>query len=176
MLALQSFMKDLPHPLTVYLYMDNTSAISYFNCRGGTTSPSLCNLAKETWQWCMSQNISLVANHLPGHLNTVADAESRILMDHWDWQLHPGIFHKISLKWGPFAVDLFASRLTHQLPVYFSWRPDPQAATTDAFLQIWATMRCYANPPWGLILRVLSEISRQQAEVVTIAPVWKSRL
>ena len=72
-LTLQSFMKDLPHPLAVYLYMDNTSAIFYFNHRRWTTSPSLCKLAKETWQWCMSQNISLVANHLLGHLTMVAD-------------------------------------------------------------------------------------------------------
>ena len=39
-----------PHPLTVYLYMDNTSAFSYRNCacRGGTRSPSLSYLANET--------------------------------------------------------------------------------------------------------------------------------
>ena len=174
-LALQSFTKDLPHPLTVYLYMDNTSAISYLNRRGGTTSLSLSYLAKETWQWCMSRNISLVANHLPGHLNTVADTESRMIRDRWDWQLNPSIFQRISQKWGPFAVDLFASRLTHQLPAYFSWRPDPQAAATDAFLQVWPSQISYANPPWGLILRVLSEISHQQAEVVIVAPVWKSQ-
>ena len=84
-LALQSLTKDLPHCLTVYLYMDNTSAISYLNRRGGTTFPSLSYLAKETWQWCMSWNISLVANHLPGYLNTVADTESRMIRDRWDW-------------------------------------------------------------------------------------------
>ena len=92
-------------------------------------------LAKETWQWCMSQNISLVANHLPGHLNTVADTESRMIRDRCDWQLHPRTFQRISQKWGPFAVNLFASRLTHQLPAYFSWRPDPQAAATDASIK-----------------------------------------
>ena len=70
-LALQSFMKDLPHSLTVYLYMDNTSLVCYLNCREGTTSPSLNHLAKETWKWCMSRNISLVANHLPGRLKTI---------------------------------------------------------------------------------------------------------
>ena len=167
-------MKDLPHPLTVYFYMDNTSAVSYLNRRGGTTSPSPNHLAKETWQWCMSQNIPLVANHLPGRLNIVADTESRMVRDRWDWQLHPSIFHKINQKWGPFAVDLFASRLTHQLP-YFSWRPDPQAAATDAFLRVWPPKIGYANPPWGLMLRVLSEISHQQVDVVIVAPVWKSQ-
>ena len=31
------------------------------------------------------------------------------------------------------------------------------------------------NPPWSLILTVLSKISHQQAEVVIVAPVWKSQ-
>ena len=120
----------------------------------------------------MSRSISLVANHLPGYLNTGADIKSR--MRRWNWQLHPRIFPSITQKWGPFAVDLFASRFTHQLPAYFSWRPDPQAAVTGAFLQVWPLKISYANPPWGLILRMLSEISHQQAEVMIVAPAWKS--
>ena len=145
-LALQCCTKDTPRPLTVYLYMDNTTALSYLNCKERTTSPSLCMLAKQIWQCCMSQNISLVANNLPGHLNTVADRESRVLLDRWDWQLHPKIFLKINQIWGPLTIDLFASRLTHQLPAYFSWRPDPWASATDAFLQDWSGKICYANP------------------------------
>jgi len=79
--------------------------------------------------------ITLVANHLPGYLNTAADRESRTLQDRWDWQIHPNIFLRINLKWVPLSVDLFALRLTHQLPEYFSWGPDPYAIATDAFLQ-----------------------------------------
>ena len=30
---------------------------------------------------------------------------------------------------------------------------------------------CYANPPWGIMLKVLSEISHQQADVLIVAPV-----
>jgi len=174
-LALQCFTREMPRPLTVYLNMDNTTAISYLNRRGGTTSPSLCKLAKETWEWCMSQDITLKANHLPGHLNTVADRESRVSQDRWDWKLHPNIFQKINQTWGPCVLDLFASRLTHQLPVFYSWRPDPQAAATDAFLQDWSGKICYANPPWGLMLKVLSEISHQQADVLLVAQVWKGQ-
>ena len=112
----------------------------------------------------MSRNISLVANHLPGHLNSVADTDSRVIRDRWDWQLHLKIFHKISQKLNSFVAKLFVSRLTHQLPAYFSCRPDPQAAVTDAILQVWSTKICNANSLWGLLLRVLSEIRQQQAE------------
>ena len=34
----------------------------------------------------------------------------------------------------PVEVDLFASHLTTQLPHFYSWRPDPEAEVTDAFM------------------------------------------
>ena len=85
------------------------------------------------------------------------------------------IFLKINQILGPLTIDLFASRLTQQLPAYFSWRPDPQASAMDAFLQDWSGKICYANLPWGLMLKVLSEISHQQADVIKVAPVWKGQ-
>lgn len=39
---------------------------------------------------------------------------------------------QIMRKMGPSAVDMFACHLTHQLPCYFNWRPDPDAEVTDA--------------------------------------------
>ena len=75
-LALQCFTKEICHPLTVYLHIVNTTAISYLNHKGWTASLSLCKLTKHIWQWHMSQNISLVSNHL---LNSVA--ESKIAQD-----------------------------------------------------------------------------------------------
>ena len=77
--------------------------------------------------------------------------------------------------WGPLEVDLFASRLSTQCQRYFSWRRDPSAEATDAFLQTWTHIRGYANPPWNLVGRTLSQIQSQQANVVLIAPVWKSQ-
>lgn len=51
--------------------------------------------------------------------------------------------------------------LTHQLPQYFSWKPDPLAEATDAFLQDWSALKGYANPPCCLIGRVLHQIQVQ---------------
>jgi len=47
---------------------------------------------------------------------------------------------------GALEIDLFASRLTYQLPQFFSWAPDPQAVAVDAFQQDWSQLRGYANP------------------------------
>ena len=72
-------------------------------------------------------------------------------------------------------MDLFASRFTTQLQVYFSWRPGPYATATDAFLQDWYFGKGYANPPWSPITRVLSQAQFQQVQLMLTAPVWKSQ-
>jgi len=47
----------------------------------------------------------------------------------------------------PLKVDLFASYLTKQLPLFYSWRADPEAIATDAFMQDWSQHQDYANQP-----------------------------
>ncbi len=89
--------------------------------------------------------------------------------------LNPQIFAQLHSVMGPRHVDLFASRLTRQLPRFFSWRPDPEAAAVDAFTQDWSKIRGYANPPWCLIPRCLTHIKRQRARVLLIAPLWKTQ-
>jgi len=77
-----------------------------------------------------------------------------VSQDKWDWKLHLAI-QKINKTWGPCVpLELFASRLTHQLPVFYSWRPGPQAAATDAFLQARSVMQ----PPMGI--NVVRDTSR----------------
>ena len=47
--------------------------------------------------------------------------------------LHKEVFRWIMSVLGPCRMDLFASRLNHQLQHYVSWRPDPFAVAADAF-------------------------------------------
>ena len=174
-LAVKCFAKDKSN-LNILLKMDSMSALTYINRRGGTISPKLNRLAKDLWLWCMERNILLKAQHLRGIYNTIADNESRVMKDRSDWKLNPVIFQQINQRLGPLDVDLFASRLTCQLPDYASWRPDPMAITTDAFTMDWAQVKGYANPPWSLIGRVLVQTRQQQAELVLVAPVWKTQV
>ena len=123
--------------------------------------------------WCLERNIYITAQHLPGSLNTIADAESLTLMDRSDWKPNPIILHEIVRLWCPMKVDLLASRLSTQCQRYFSWQPDPSAEATDAFIQTWSHLRGYANPPWNMVGRILSHVQTQQANIVLVAPVWK---
>ena len=143
---------------------------------GGPTSLVLSSLAFDLWQWCLEQSITVEAHHLPGRLNIVADFESRARPDTSDWQLDPSIFQGINNKWGPFTIDLFASRLTAQLPRFVSWKPDPEAEAVDAFTLDWSQLRGYAFPPFALIGRCLRQVLRQSVSQLTIVtPAWETQ-
>ena len=142
--AIQTFAKGKAQ-MRVRLLMDNVSAAQYINKMGGTKSPVLARLAINLWEWCLQHSICIEAQYLPGYLNTRADRESRVMLDHHDWKLDPSVFAELDHLWGPLDVDLFASRLTAQLPRFYSWRPDPQAEAIDAFSQDWGMVKGYAR-------------------------------
>ena len=172
-LGIQTFAKDRSGILVI-LKMDNTTAVAYINRRRETVSPALSELARNLWLWCTERNILIQAQHLPGSMNSIADLESRAHPDRSDWKLAPTIFQKIHHLLGPLSMDLFAS----QLPLYVSWKPYPLAMGTDAFSMDWSNLpgEIYANPPWGLISRVLSRARSQKVqEMVLVAPVWKAQ-
>ena len=112
-LAVMTFLKNKTR-MSVLLRLDNTTAVAYINNLGGTVSKELVDLAKSLWMWCLERNIHIIAQHLPGVPNVIADAESRTIIDRSDWQLNPVIFSTIAHIVGPIEVDMFASRLTAQ--------------------------------------------------------------
>ena len=65
---------------------------------------------------------------------------------------------------------MFATRLSTLLPRFFSWKPEPQAEATDAFLQDWSAIQGYAHPPW-----CLKKVVLQKATLVMITPLWSTK-
>ena len=164
-LALQTFAgnREEIHVLKI----DNMTAVHYINRMGGTHSKKLMEITSQIWNWSLRRRIFLSAEHLPGVQNVDADLDSS------EWKLDPSIFQQIMQILGPCQVDLFASRISAQLP---SWKPDPGAIATDALRQPWANMRGYAFPPFALIGRCLSKIQREGVrEIILIAPVWPTQ-
>ena len=159
----------------VRLRMDNTTAVAYVNRLGGTHSLVLSNLALALWEWAQKNNIMLSAEHYAGHLNTVADWESRHFRDASNWRLDQNVFSFLMQIRGPCAIDLFADRLNSQLPQFYSWKPDPLAIATDALLQDWSRGRNYAFPPFCLIMRSLAKLQGAGGELILITPVWPTQ-
>ncbi|XP_070554658.1 uncharacterized protein [Ptychodera flava] len=173
-LAIKTFTKGKTN-IHVHLKMDNRAAVAHVIRMGGTKSPTLVNLSKEMWQYSLAHKIYLTAEYLPGVNNVIADWESRHVTDSSDWQLDPQIFKLINKQMGNLEVDLFASRINHQLEKYISWRPDPGAMATDALQISWGHMKGYAFPPFTLIARCLSKIRKEQSTIVMITPTWHTQ-
>ena len=162
--------------MRVCLLMDNITAVHSVNKMGGTKSPVLASMALDLWEWCSHHNIFLEARYLPRALNIRADGESRVFLDQNDWKLDPLIFAGLNQAWGPLPMDLFATRLSTQLPRFFSWRPDPLSEAVDAFSQDWGIARGYAFPPFALVSRCLRKLLDQSVPpLVLVAPVWQSQ-
>ena len=105
------------------------SAVAYINNLGGTVSPALTSLAKFLWSWGLERDIPITAQHIPGASNTV---ESRLERDRSDWKVAHEAFQKINQVFGQLEVGLFASRLTHHMPWFLSWKSDPLSEGVDA--------------------------------------------
>ena len=75
-LALQFFKKNCSNNL-VLIASDNTSVVSYINKQGGTKSADLCALIWRILTWCHNNKVTLIARHIPGSLNVIADGLSR---------------------------------------------------------------------------------------------------
>ena len=74
-------------------------------------------------------------------------------------------------------LDLIASSLTHKLPRYYSWHPDPGTEAVDAFTMPWNNVRFQAFPPFSLTLRVARKVRLEEAHGVglLVTPRWKAQ-
>ena len=118
---------------------NHTSCNGQLNCgslhkqQGGTHSAEMCALLWRIMTWCHHSHITLKARHIPGCLKVMADLLSRSnQVQSTEWSLHPQVFKQICQRWFTPHVDLFATYLNHNLPLYVSPIPDLKAWHIDA--------------------------------------------
>ena len=154
-LALRRF-KDQCQDKTVLVATDNSTVVAYINKQGATHSAEMCALLWRIMTWCHHSHITLKARHIPGCLNVMADLLSRSnQVQSTEWSLHPQVFKQIYQRWFTPHVDLFATYLNHNLPLYLSPIPDPKAWDIDALNINWMGLTAYAYPPTALLHRVI---------------------
>ena len=118
------------------------------------------------WEWCIGLDIFVSAQHIPGKLNFRAHALSRDFSWNLEWWLDTEIFEQLLAMTFIPDIDLFASRFNAKFPKSVSWHPEPGATAVDAFRVSWSNLKCYAFPPFSLLLQVLRKV-----RVLLIAPV-----
>ena len=98
--------------------------------------------------------------------------ESSEFQDFTELKLFPQVFQRICQKVGQSEIDLFASRLSNQLPAYYSWKPDPNSLALDALQETWYHKHLYNFSPFSLIHRVLKKVGLGKVSSLTlIAPI-----
>lgn len=159
----------------ILLRMDNTTSIAYVNRMGSIQHPRLSQIARQIWNWCEERGLWLHATYLPSKENKEADEGSRSLPKETEWELAPWAFSKINQTFGPFDVDLFASRANAKCENYVSWHRDPDSMQIDAFTMNWKYYHFYAFPPFSVILQTLKKIQTDEAEGVVVVPLWPTQ-
>ena len=116
------------------------------------------DIALDIWQWAAERQIWVSAAHIPESKNVVADKSSRMFERSSEWKLRERVFKQIVSTFGKPDIDLFASRINHQLSNYISWRPNPGAKSVDAFSINCSSTYNYCFPPFSIILKVFQKI------------------
>ena len=160
----------------ILIASDNSTTVSYINKAGGTKSEALMDLTWDLFQHAQLHAQVIRARHIPGRLNRLADSLSRMnqVVD-TEWTMAPFILSQVWDIWGRPNIDLMATKVTKQLPVYISPFPDPAAYAVDAISCDWTGMDGYIFPPWPMITPVLDKLLREICVVTAIIPLWPSR-
>lgn len=159
----------------IKLMTDNSTTVACIN-KMGSTKEACNDVTREIWLWCLEKDIFLLAAHIPGVDNVIADEESRKDRSSAEWKLDRNIFLEIERISGPFHIDLFASRVNAQIDKFVSWKPDPEAWVVNAFSIDWKIEGLYCFPPFILISRILSKVQQEKAKMTIIAPLWRNQV
>ena len=174
-LSLQSFCKNMSN-INILIKTDSTTVIGCVN-KMGSTKPLLNKITRDIWEFAISHNIFIAATYIPGVKNIRADSESRNkTYFETEWSLHTDTFERVNKVFGPFDIDLMASRLNAKIDPYVSWRSDPNSKFCNAFLlNDWSIYFSYCFPPFNQINKVLQKVIQDKCDMCIIVPRWTAQ-
>ena len=149
--VLQSFAKSLRNS-KVKWYSDNAAVCSIVS--KGSMKRELQRLALDIFSLCIQYSIHLELEWLQPELNVKSDYFSRIL-DFDDWGIAAVLFEILSKKWGPFAVDWFASDYNAKVEQFNTRFWSEKSTGVDAFMENWGYCNGYFVPPISQISEVI---------------------
>lgn len=103
---------------------NGSPVLSNENGQGHKKKYELATINKVIWDYLLFYKITITVEYLLGVMNVEADRESMDLEGSSEWKLDTQVFKKICLARGIPNIDLFGSRVSHQIPqciCYGSW-------------------------------------------------------
>ena len=154
--------------MTVKLYLDNTTSLSYFTRLKGGRKPKINRILMPLYHLTKSRNILIQALYIPTDSNTVADLLSREKADRNDYTLADSVTHRIwnVVGWTP-TIDITATKVNRKVNRFVSRYPHPEAVHNDVLTLTTAQIageRAWCNPPWCIIPQLIHQINRWQQE------------
>ena len=138
-------------------------------------------ISKKNWKYFLHHGITITGEYLPSSMNVEADWQSRNSGDHLEWKFPPQIFQRICQIKGRPEIDLFAPRLSAQLPRYIPWKPDPYRLVAihvhgcNAANLVESVPLCF--PIFLMKKKVLRKISQDQVQrMLIVVPTWQSQV
>ena len=68
------------------------------------------------------------------------------------------------------TLDIFASRINHQIDRFIFWKPDQKVLATNAFSIKWNTEFYYIFPPFSLLGKMTAKIYRDKTKAIVVIP------
>ena len=72
-------------------------------------------------------------------------------------------------------LDLFASKIFHQMARYIVCRLNPQIVGKNAFHQGWKDQILYAFPSFSMIGKVLRKVQKDKTNMILVTLAWQSQ-
>jgi hypothetical protein len=123
------------------------------------------------------RGICVIAEHVPGINNCVADALSRISAS-GTYSLRREVLQKLLKEWTlQIDVDLFAAAWNAQCPLFCSLKPDRAAFARNAWTVRWADFRLpLLHPPINQIPKTLARLVEEKMRAILIVPDWQQQV
>jgi hypothetical protein len=91
-----------------------------------------------------------------------------------NWEITEADFQQLSAMFGPFSVDLFATRVNAKCAKFFTRLFKEGNSGVDCFSQDWTGKCIYAAPPVLLVLRTIRKAATSVMSGVLLIPLWKN--
>ena len=162
--------------IVIQIRCDNSSAIAAVR-RSASLVHHLSALGELIWRRTVEFQWTVRISHIKGAFNVIADQLSRRREISTERSLSQTDFQRILFQNPQLQVDLFATSLNNQLPIFVSPCPDERAAAVDALASHWDRWKhLYLFPPTNLISRVLAKITQSEIEsAILVTPETPTR-